>query len=108
VAAYGNGLLGDISTYNASWIDSSYAYLLNQIENISGGSGSGSDIPNVSVSNWNEAYNKAHVHDNKSVLDSISNQDLTNWKDTALDVSTWFYFDVETNTLHTKFNFVGD
>ncbi len=107
MAAYGNGSLGMIDTYNTSFIDSSYQYIINLIDNIPEGGG-GADIPNVSVRYWNEAYNKAHTHDNKSVLDSISNQDLTNWKDTALDVSTWFYFDVDTSTLHTKFNFVGD
>ncbi len=34
MAAYGNGSLGNIDTYDTSWIDNSYGYLLNAIGNI--------------------------------------------------------------------------
>ena len=33
----------------------------------------------LSISNWNAAYNSAHTHSNKSVLDGISSSDISNW-----------------------------
>jgi len=107
VAAYGNGLLGDISTYNTSFIDSSYQYIINLINNIPEGGG-GADIPNVSVNNWNEAYNKAHTHNNKSILDGISDGSVSTWNSAYIDLNKWFYWNNDTSTLHTYFSFVGD
>lgn len=33
----------------------------------------------LSISNWNAAYNSAHTHSNKSVLDGISSSDISDW-----------------------------
>ena len=33
----------------------------------------------LNVSNWNAAYNSAHTHSNKSVLDGISSSDVSDW-----------------------------
>lgn len=33
----------------------------------------------LNISNWNAAYNSAHTHSNKSVLDGISSSDISNW-----------------------------
>jgi hypothetical protein len=107
VAAFRDGSSGVVNTYNASWIDSSFAWLIGYIGD-SSATGDGTHIPDSSIRAWNDAADKSHTHDNKSVLDSISGQDLVNWRDTALDVSTWFYWDDETGTLHTPFDFVGD
>lgn len=34
---------------------------------------------NTKISNWDDAYNKRHTHDNKTVLDGIEDTDITNW-----------------------------
>ena len=107
VAAHRYGEGTQVNTYNTSWIDSSFAWLVDQIENVSGGSGGGTDIPDISVSNWNEAYNKAHTHTNKSVLDSISNTDLTTWRNTCTNFNDWFYKD-SSGFVHSRYTFVGD
>jgi hypothetical protein len=106
VAAHGNGSLGNIDTYDTSFIDSSYRYIIDLIYSIPEGGG-GTIIPDSSIRAWNDAADKAHTHDNKSVLDSISNQDLINWRDTALDVSSWFYQD-ENGYVHSRNTFIGD
>ena len=33
----------------------------------------------LSINNWNAAYNSAHTHSNKSVLDGISSSDVSDW-----------------------------
>lgn len=33
----------------------------------------------LSINNWNAAYNSAHTHSNKSVLDGISSSDISDW-----------------------------
>lgn len=33
----------------------------------------------LNISNWNAAYNSAHTHSNKSVLDGISSSDVSDW-----------------------------
>lgn len=36
-------------------------------------------ISSTNISNWNTAYNSAHTHSNKSVLDGISSSDISDW-----------------------------
>lgn len=36
-------------------------------------------ISSTNISNWNYAYNSAHTHSNKSVLDGISSSDVSDW-----------------------------
>lgn len=36
-------------------------------------------ISSTNISNWNTAYNQRHTHSNKSVLDGISSSDVSNW-----------------------------
>ena len=43
-------------------------------------------ISSSDVSDWNTAYNRSHTHSNKSVLDGISSSDISSW-DTAYNRS---------------------
>lgn len=36
-------------------------------------------ISSTNITNWNNAYNSAHTHSNKSVLDGISSTNISNW-----------------------------
>lgn len=36
-------------------------------------------ISSTNISNWNTAYNQRHTHSNKSVLDGISSSDISSW-----------------------------
>lgn len=36
-------------------------------------------ISSTNINNWNAAYNSAHTHSNKSVLDGISSSDISSW-----------------------------
>ena len=36
-------------------------------------------ISSTNINNWNAAYNSAHTHSNKSVLDGISSSDISDW-----------------------------
>lgn len=59
----------------------------------------------LSISNWNAAYNSAHTHSNKSVLDGISSSDVSSW-DTAYSQrhthSNKSYLDVINQSLSTS------
>lgn len=37
------------------------------------------NISSTNINNWNAAYNSAHTHSNKSVLDGISSSDISDW-----------------------------
>jgi hypothetical protein len=64
-------------------------------------------ISNTDLSHWNEAYNKAHNHNNKAILDGISDSSISVWNEAYIDLNDWFYLDADTSTVYTKYNFVS-
>lgn len=106
VAAYDNGSIIDGGSYNASWIDSSYMYIINLIDNISigGGGEGGTSIPDASVSQWNNAANLSHTHSNKAILDGINDSSVNLWNQTSERLNDWFFFDNDTSSVVTPYN----
>lgn len=64
-------------------------------------------ITSDNISNWNTAYTNNHTHSNKSVLDGITSTKVSNWETVYNDWSKAFYFD-ENNNLRVKLNLVGE
>ena len=107
VAAYNNGSIIDGGSYNASWIDSSYMYIKNLIDNISiggGGEGGGTPISDASIARWDSAANLAHTHSNLSILDGITDSSISLWNETAENLNDWFFFDNDTSSVVTPYN----
>ncbi len=52
----------------------------------------------ASATNWNDAYDKRHVHSNKTVLDSITAQDITDLRNLA----SWFGWDSTNKAVYVK------
>lgn len=66
----------------------------------------GLDIPQDLLDSWNDIVDKSHTHDNKTTLDSITANQITNWDQAYEDLNDWFYKD--SNGVHSKYNFIGD
>lgn len=64
-------------------------------------------ITSDNISNWNTAYTNNHTHSNKSVLDGITSTKVSNWDTVYNDWNKAFYFD-EDNNLRVKLNLVGE
>ena len=58
-------------------------------------------------SSWNGAVEKAHTHENKSVLDGISSTKVSKWDNTSTNFGDWFYKD-SYGKVHSRYSFVGD
>lgn len=64
-----------------------------------------SGISSTNISNWNTAYNQRHTHSNKSVLDGISSSDVSEWNTAynyAHNHSNKSYLDVINQSLSTS------
>lgn len=107
VAAYDNGSPAGTDSYTQQHIDTSYNYIINLIDNISigGGGEGGTYIPDVSVSQWNNAANLAHTHVNKAILDGITDSSVNLWNQTSERLNDWFFFDNDTSSVVTPYNF---
>ena len=64
-------------------------------------------ITSDNISNWNTAYTNNHTHSNKSVLDGITSTNVSNWDTVYNDWNKAFYFD-DDNNLRVKLNLVGE
>jgi len=106
VAAYNRGISSSTASedesYSVTWIDSSYNFLYNLIQNSSGGGGT--YIPDISVLQWNTAAGLAHSHDNKTILDGITNSSVDFWNIMAENLDNWFFFDNDTSSVVTPYN----
>lgn len=58
-------------------------------------------------SSWDDAVQKAHTHENKSVLDGISSTKVSKWDNTSTNFGDWFYKD-SSGKVHSRYSFVGD
>ena len=58
-------------------------------------------------SSWDGAVQKAHTHENKSVLDGISSTKVSKWDNTSTNFGDWFYKD-SYGKVHSRYSFVGD
>lgn len=63
-------------------------------------------ITENNVTNWNNAVNQAHKHDNKTVLDTITEENVTNWDEVYTDFND--VFSIEGDILRVKLNLVGE
>lgn len=52
------------------------------------GNGNGSNVTQSQINNWNQAFNKMHTHDNKSVLDDINTVNITKWNNASTSTHT--------------------
>ena len=53
--------------------------LLNKVDKVSGKGLSTNDLTNALKSNYDSAYNNSHTHSNKTVLDGITAEKVSNW-----------------------------
>lgn len=63
-------------------------------------------ITEENVTNWNNTVNQAHKHDNKTVLDTITQTKVNNWDDVYTDFND--VFSIEGDILRVKLNLVGE
>lgn len=63
-------------------------------------------ITEDNVTNWNNTVNQAHKHDNKTVLDTITQTKVNNWNDVYMDFND--VFSIEGDILRVKLNLVGE
>lgn len=64
-------------------------------------------ITSDNISNWNTAYTNNHTHSNKTVLDTITSTKVSNWDGVVTNWNKAFYFDSDDN-LRVKLNLVGE
>lgn len=62
-------------------------------------------ITNANLSNY-ALKSDLHYHTNKDTLDKITETDLSEWSEAAVNLKDYFY--IKDGNLHTKYNFVGD
>ena len=75
----GSSIGGSGSSVDAYTKSETDNLLLNKVDKVSGKGLSTNDLTNTLKSNYDSAYNNSHTHTNKTVLDGITAEKVSNW-----------------------------